>query len=259
MSNPVRRPSDVPRHIVAALNRGKRESQTLAEWLAVDIGSLFDNVTRDLRRQGIIEPSLVSFPTFEGGVTKKLALAGTLLAQVDDCGAIAKYIGDHPSDVVRQWGSYMIASDRTLPFSARLDATRRFAADRNMSVREVAWMTLRPYIAAELAVAIVALEHWVRDPDPNIRRCAVEGTRPRSVWGQHIPELKRSPELGEGLLENVCADSSRYVQLAVGNWLNDASKTRPDWVRRTTARWARDTYDPATKFIVRRGLRTISR
>ena len=53
------------------------------------------------------------------------------------------------------------------------------------------------------------------------------------------------------------SDPSRYVQNAVANWLNDASKSRPDWVQVITARWTEESPTRETAYIVNRGLRTL--
>ncbi len=97
----------------------------------------------------------------------------------------------------------------------------------------------------------------MRDPDPNIRRCATEATRPRGVWSAHIEALKQSPELGLGILEPVRSDPSRYVQRSVANWLNDASKSRPDWVREVCQRWTEESPTTETAWTVNHALRTL--
>jgi len=59
------------------------------------------------------------------------------------------------------------------------------------------------------------------------------------------------------LLLPVRSDPSRYVQNATANWLNDASKSRPEWVRDVCERWARESPTKETGYIVRRALRTL--
>jgi 3-methyladenine DNA glycosylase AlkC len=101
------------------------------------------------------------------------------------------------------------------------------------------------------------LEPWVRDRDEGVRRCAVEATRPRGVWTRHLEELEAEPERARRLLEPVRSDPSDYVRRSVGNWLNDASKSRPEWVRSLAAEWRRASKTAETAWIVRHALRTL--
>jgi len=94
-------------------------------------------------------------------------------------------------------------------------------------------------------------------PDPSIRRFASEATRPRGVWCAQIETLKKEPWRGLPLLDPLRADTSSYVQDSVANWLNDAAKTQPQWVREVCARWGRGKLAPATAYILRRARRSL--
>ena len=166
-------------------------------------------------------------------------------------------LASHTSDMVRAWAAYTVAANPDMQLDQRLNITRRFAADRSHAVRECAWDSYRQYIAAEPRTGIGLLIPWLSDTDPNIRRCAVESTRPMGVWTAHIAALKTDPELGLPLLEPVRSDPSRYVQNAVANWLNDASKTQPEWVLETTERWLAESQSRETQWIVNRARRTL--
>lgn len=138
-----------------------------------------------------------------------------------------------------------------------LQAIRPFAADGHFNVREYAWIDVRKTIVQNLPESIAILSVWATDGDENIRRFASEVTRPRGVWCEHIEILKQNPELGLPILEPLKSDTSRYVQNSVGNWLNDASKTRPEFVRELCKHWEKESDTKETQYIIKRALRTI--
>jgi len=254
--------ADIPPEVLADLNAGRAETITLVEWLAVDPEVLLRNVFGDLGHAAAGEALAARAAALRAeGVALRARSVGRLLH--DHLGG--RTLGDrlwealagHRSDVVRSWAAYAVAADPSLTLPERLAAVRPFAADGHMGVRETAWDCLRPYLAADLQAGLAALTPWVEDPDPNIRRCATEATRPRGVWCTHFEPLKRDPEPGRVLLEPVRSDPSDYVRRSVGNWLNDASKTRPDWVVALCARWERESPTPETAWTVRHGLRTL--
>ena len=248
--------ADIPPAVLDALNRGETETVTLVEWLAIDMPTLLGQALADV---GVDAPrALARAEAVRGeGVTRRLRAIGAALHE--EVPTARDALARHRADMVRAFAAYMLAADTEPDLAARLERTRPFAADPNGAVREVAWESFRPYLAEELERGIQLLEPWVVDADPNVRRFAVEGTRPRGVWTRHIDDLKREPERGSSLLEPVRSDESRYVQNAVANWLNDASKSRPDWVRATADRWRRESPTPETAYIVRRGLRTLTK
>ena len=246
--------ADIPPDVLAGLNAGELETVTLVEWLAIDMPTLLRAALRDAQLDA---PQAVErAEAVRGdGVTKRLRAIGAAL--FDEVPEAFEPFASHRSDMVRAWAAFMLAADPSLPLDERLERTRRFAADRSVAVRECAWDSFRRYVAAELDRGLELLRAWVVDPDENVRRCAVEGTRPRGVWTAHIDELKREPERALALLEPVRSDPSRYVQRAVANWLNDASKSRPDWVRETCDRWLDESPTAETRWIVGSALRTL--
>lgn len=257
----VRR-ADIPPDVLRALNEGREETVTLVEWLAIDMPALLRSILPSVGLEGLREPlGAVADGLADQGVVARLkGIGATLFAAIRDRAdreGVFEGLAAHPSDMVRAWAAYALAADAGLPLPRRLEATRRFAADRSVSVRECAWDSYRAYVAADLEEGLRLLEPWVHDHDPNIRRCAVEGTRPRGVWTAHVPALLKAPERAMGLLEPVRSDPARYVQNAVANWLNDASRSRPDWVRGVCERWTGESPTRETAWIVNRGLRTL--
>ena len=248
--------------MLAGLNEGRLETVTLVEWLAIDMAALLRAVLPEVGLADLVdELGAVADGLAGEGVTRRLKGIGAALAAATRAdprrNAAFEALGSHRSDMVRAWAAYMLTADAGLDLAERLEATRRFAADRSMAVRECAWDSFRPYVVAELERAIELLRAWVVDPDEGIRRCAVEGTRPRGVWTQHVGALKADPGHGLPLLEPVRSDPSRYVQRAVANWLNDASKSRPEWTREVCERWLRESDTDETRWIVNHALRTL--
>ena len=258
----ARRIGDVPAPVLHSLSGGEIETVNLMEWLAADMAALARVVAGESRSKKLKRALVDAAERMAGtSITERLDIAGSAIAQsVDSFDSPAfEALAAHRSDLVRQWACYAV-NDNSIrqTLAERVRSTLRFAADRNMTVRETAWMAFRPHLQLKLEDGLSLLERQSRAEDENVRRFAVETTRPRSVWGCHIEALKRAPQLALPLLENVKKDRSRYVQLAVGNWLNDASKTRPDWVTRICSKWSEEE-DRNTAAIVRRGLRTLTK
>jgi 3-methyladenine DNA glycosylase AlkC len=258
----AQRRADIPSDVLCGLNEGRLATVNLTEWLAIDMAALLRAVLPQVGLEArVSELGAVADRLTEAGVMQRVEGIGAALyaalQNADDGEAVTQALASHPSDTVRQWANYAIVAGPALSLSERLAASRPFAADEHFGVRECAWMFARPFVAAELEQGLALFQTWVADPNPNIRRFAVEGTRPRGVWCAHIAALKANPELALPLLEPVRADPSRYVQLSVANWLNDASKSRPDWVEALCARWQRESPAKETKWIVNRALRTL--
>lgn len=240
----ARRPSEVAPGRRAALDAGTAASATLAEALAVDFASLLATLP------GIDARAVAAMRAAAGeGVVARMKRGGAILAEAGIDPA------DHPSDTVRGWAAFAVGADASLPLDRRLDAVRPFADDPHFGVREWAWMAVRPALAAELDRALALLVPWTGSERENLRRFASEATRPRGVWCAHITALRRDPSPARQLLDALRADPARYVQLSVGNWLNDAAKDNPAWVKALPERWGRN--DPHTRRILARGMRSL--
>ncbi|NEP35743.1 DNA alkylation repair protein [Moorena sp. SIO3B2] len=260
----ARKRSEIPNEVLSALNQGKIETVNLVEWLAIDMPFLLRNSLTEIGWEEQIDHLYdQSLKLQDQGITKRLKGIGTILFQAleeeENRTEIFERLASHTSDMVRAWAAFSIAADETLSLPERLEIMRRFATDGSFSVRECAWDALRSYLVDDLAYSFELLTEWVKDEDPNIRRCAVEATRPRGVWCKHIPTLKKNPDPGLTILEFVRSDPSNYVQRSVGNWLNDASKSTPDWVINTCLRWRKESPTKETSWIIKHALRTLKK
>ncbi|MBT3268901.1 DNA alkylation repair protein [Candidatus Poribacteria bacterium] len=256
------RRSDIPPALLPRLNSGREETRTLVEWLAVDLAALVRVACADVglhdeaERLGALADSLAT----DGVMQRTFGIAdaiGDAVRARSDAERLTRALSTHTSDVVRSWACYMHRTDASLSFAERMATARPFATDPNMAVREAAWGALRPTIAADPMAAIELLVPWATDGNANLRRCAIEATRPCGVWTPHIGLLKRDPSLGLPLLQPARSDPSRYVQTATANWLNDASKTRAEWVLEVTDRWLAESDSRETAWIVNHARRTL--
>jgi 3-methyladenine DNA glycosylase AlkC len=244
------KPSDVPIDVLNRLNSGAIETVNLAECLVVDFATLMMQVVPEL---ATVAKSRIP-PT--DGITKRMAAAGKLL--LEHLGAEGvQDLAAHPSDTVRGWAAYSLVAIPDLSLAERLNSMRSLADDNHFGVREWSWLAVRPYVAAQIDEAIPLLMPWVSNNSPNIRRFAIEITRPCGVWCAHLPKLKKNPELGIHLLEPVRADESRYVRDSASNWLNDAAKSQPEWVKMVCDRWQLESNVPETIKLCTRALRSV--
>lgn len=253
----------IPPPVLDALNQGLIETVNLNEFLAIDLSRLAACVAAQIglepddERLGDTLAMLGAFKPMKRHLHVARALYD-LSAVRSDRDGVAHRLATHASDVARCWAAqWVMLSDLALP--DKLQAVRRFAADRHFGVREIAWMAVRDDLVGALDAGLLLLQPWVWDPDENIRRFASELTRPRGVWCSQLEFLKAEPWRAQSLLEPLRADPSRYVQNSVANWLNDASKSQALWVNQLCERWLDESDTPATRYIVRRALRTLSK
>ena len=247
----ARRISQIPPKVLAQLNRGEIESRTLVEGLAVDFCRLLRAVAPRLPK---LSTDTMHAARAEG-ITRRMELAGRLLlAHLGPPGYFQ--LARHRSDTVRSWAAFLLAASPDFTLGERLHLIRALANAHKTGVREWAWLSLRPKIAENVELAIDLLEPWTVSVSPFQRRFASEATRPRGVWCTKIKQLVETPELGLRILEPLRADPHRYVQDSVANWLNDAAKSQPVFVRGLCNRWRQESTNEATERICRRALRS---
>jgi 3-methyladenine DNA glycosylase AlkC len=254
---------EIPKEVLAQLNNGEIETANLMEWLAINPKLLLENILTQQKRKKYLQPVLVKVDALVKVTVNTVNEAiGTGLFEVatqhkDD--AFLEIIAAHPSDVVRCWATYTIGGNNKLSIKQVLKKIQPFAADAHFGVREIAWLSVRKHIISNLQESLHILAQWATHSNENIRRFASEATRPRGVWCEHIELLKQQPELGLIILEPLKADTALYVQNSVANWLNDASKTQPDFVIKLCKRWQKESNTKETVYITRRALRTLEK
>lgn len=242
---------DITAERLAQLNSGA-EAATLTECLAVDFATLMGNILPEIGDDALAEIR----DNASTGILKRMSLAARVIEGRLGPSAVER-LARHPSDTARGWASFMIGSGAGMDLASRLDAIRPYADDPHFGVREWSWMAVRPHLATDLGAAVALLSEWTTDSSDRIRRFASEAIRPRGVWCAHIAALKKHPEIALPVLEPLRADPAVYVQDSAANWLNDASKERPDWVQAICARWSAESSAPETARICKRALRSI--
>lgn len=232
------------------LDTGLAASTRLAECLVVDFATLLQTVA-ELPESAVQRMRDAA----SKGITQRMALASTLLREAGQ-GDVTHW-QSHPSDTVRGWACYLIGSDATLALSDKLHALRPLGDDPHFGVREWAWLAARADLVAAPMPGLTLLLPWTDAASPYLRRFACEALRPRGVWATHISVFKQHPQHALPLLDALANDPERYVQDSVGNWLNDASKTQPEWVRDLCARWQREHSSAANAYIRKRAQRSL--
>jgi len=254
---------DIPKNILEQLNRGEIETANLVEWLAVDQKALLKNVLTQYSRQKYLNPILEQIEKLKKQTVNTIneAIGTGLLEQaiIHNDNDFLQIISTHSADLVRCWTTYTVGKNASLNIEQMLQKIQPFAADKHFGVREIAWMAVRPSITKNLNESISIFSKWATNNDENIRRFASEATRPRGVWCEHIEELKQNPKLGLLILEPLKSDKAKYVRDSVGNWLNDASKTQPEFVGELCKRWEKESDTKETKYIIKKALRTIDK
>jgi 3-methyladenine DNA glycosylase AlkC len=231
-----------------AMEAGLASSRSLSEVLVIDFQRLLEACAPKAAEIFVIDAKL--------GITTRMQLAGKQLLDAYGPSELAQFSA-HASDTVRGFAAYSTALLPAVSLPDRVHMMQAFADDPHFGVREWAWLALRPSLVAQLSAAITYLQPWTLHESAYIRRFASEALRPRGVWCTHIGAFKAQPALGLPLIEPLRADPSRYVQDSVANWLNDAGKDQPDWVKQTCARWLAASNSSATVYICKRAQRSL--
>jgi len=246
--------AEIPSAILDNLEQGLIPTANLVEALAVNQAQLAIQVLNQLDIS--TTPELIqqlNLAQQNGFIQRCRTISIALHQHIGN--KLTHSLENHPSDMVRCW-AILWPQSSTSTIESELDRLQPFADDSHFSVREMAWLAIRPFIVQQPILSIQLLLPWTISEKENLRRFASESTRPRGVWCAHIPELKANPELGLPLLENLMTDPSIYVQNSVANWLNDAGKSRPGFLIAFRQRWIQKD-NKSTQYILKRGLRNL--
>ena len=236
----------VAKETIQALNSGQQEASNLMELLSVDIKILLNNVLPAFRVPALPTPM---------GIIKRYKLIATELQRQFGF-QLFESLKVHTSDTMRALACYLLG-EQPISFSEKLALIRPLADDPNSGVREWAWMAIREDCTATIEHSIELLIPWTAASSCNIRRFASELTRPRGVWCKHSNALREQPWLGLPILFPLRSDPAKYVQLSVGNWLNDASKDHSKWVQELCLKWMKTSRTKNTDKICKRAMRNL--
>ena len=250
---------DLNPEVVEYLNKGLVETKNLIEWLATDQLKLLKLVLASLQK----DDWYVDFETAVLAQKKPTAnsntkVIGQTFGVLTKDSKVYEQLRSHTSDLVRCWACW----GKSLHFDVTqelIEAMIPYAADTHFGVREVVIFAIKERLINDLEVSIKILSSYVQNEDENVRRFVAEVLRPIGVWTKKVTALQECPELGLPLITPLKNDGSKYVRDAVANWLNDASKSQPDWVLTLVTQWEKESVTKETAYIVKRALRTINK
>jgi 3-methyladenine DNA glycosylase AlkC len=258
---PATRIVEIPEQVKQSLSKGLVATKNLTEWLASDRQKLLSTVIHHLGLGSQFDPQSIWTDELlsQSALKHSFAIGQWLSLHIQVGSDNWSFLASHESDIVREWAAILVGLSTEMKFPRKLAWIKPLADDEHSGLREIAWLALRSDVIRDPMSAIKSLTPWAGSRRERLRRFASEVTRPRGVWCSHLSMLKDNPELGLPILEPLLADDSKYVQNSVGNWLNDASKSQPDWVRMTTQQWLKISDSPNTRYIVKRASRTLER
>ena len=229
----------------------------MADWLNTDRQKLLAAILKELNLHDDL--AIGSLWTDElrtqSGPKQSFTITNWLSSRIKISDEAWRFLATHSNNTVREWAAILVGLTDNITLPRKLAWLKPFADDEHPGVREIAWMALRDDVVRDPISAIRCLVPWTGSRNERLRSFAVEVTRPFGVGCSPIQELQDQPELGLPILEPLSSDDSVYVQRAIGNWLADASKSKPEWVQVLTERWLSKSASPNTQIIVEQAMR----
>ncbi|WP_066188275.1 MULTISPECIES: DNA alkylation repair protein [Gracilibacillus] len=180
---------------------------------------------------------------------------------------ITESIGEHlPADYAEAITILLgIAPQCTgFPYLIFPDFVERFGQDHwEISIQALEMFTqgssaefaVRPFIKNDPDRMMAQMRQWSKHDNEHVRRLASEGCRPKLPWAAPLTFFREDPSAILPILEQLKADSSKYVQKSVANNLNDIAKDHPDLVQTIVQKWRGKREE--TDWILRHGSRTL--
>ncbi len=240
----------IPAERRQALNTGRVPATHLAECLAVDFAALLQVAAPALAPEALQRMRDASGK----GITLRMALAAQLLREAGQ-GAPALW-QHHSSDTVRGWACYLIGSDARATLAGKLQQMRTLADDpHSVCANGRGWHYAR-----------TSLPHHCRrwsTCNRGHRNIAVPAPlRLRSTASARcLGHAYRTVQAAPGTCIRAAGSTGRRSgTLCAGfgrNWLNDAGKTQPQWLRQLCTRWQHERHSDANAYIRKRALRSL--
>ncbi len=250
---------DLNPEVIEYLNAGKIQTANLMEWLATDQLILLKNVLAEMNKMDWFEefesPVLMQKKRSANSDVKIIGQTFGILSRES---VLYEKLRSHTSDVVRSWSCWG-ESLHYDTINSLMTTMRSYAADAHFGVREVVIFASKERMNEDLQTSINILSSWTSSTDENVRRFAAEALRPIGVWVKKIATFQEDPKKGLSLIEPLKSDPSKYVRDSVGNWLNDASKSQPDWVISVCKKWEQESPTKETAYIIKKAMRTINK
>ncbi|MCT0208240.1 DNA alkylation repair protein [Synechococcus sp. CS-1332] len=124
-----------------------------------------------------------------------------------------------------------------------------------LTTRFTSEFAIRTFLIKQQVRTLEKLDQWITDPNPQVRRLCVEGTRPRLPWGKRIASFVADPKPTLPILELLKDDPSLYVRRSVANHLGDIAKDHPALVYATCERWMRSGASSDLRWLIRHAVR----
>lgn len=250
--------ANIPTVVLQELNKGTIPTVNLVEWLAIDQLELA-NATLPANYLPLIIEKVNKLKSKSAlNCIKTIGEVIYTVATNSDDKTMLPFLMNHDSDILRCWATIYVGCIKG-DITKKLSLILPFAIDEHFGVREISWIAIRDQLMEEFKDALPIFKEWVLSDNPYQRRFAIESIRPKGVWCKQFLLIQQQPEMALPLLEKLQNDSHKYVQDSVANWLNDASKSNPEFVQSVCEQWLLNCPNSkSTNYIIKRALRSLN-